>query len=105
MTVYVDDLFTAVPHTAQARRHGNQWCHMIADGDLTELHQMAARIGLKKSYFQHCSIPHYDLTPAMRQRAIQNGAIAADREQLTPIRRAWMQRWHGGSPDWEVKNV
>jgi len=52
---------------------------MIAD-DLGELHTMAAKIGLKRSWFQHKSngTPHYDLTLAKRRLAIEKGAISID---------------------------
>jgi len=89
MTVYVDPLMTVVPQNSQAKRHGNQWCHMICDGDLEELHEMAKKIGLKRSYFQcppKVSLPHYDLTPSKRELAIKHGAISASPEELRPVR-------------------
>lgn len=47
---------------------------MFAD-DLDELHDMALKIGLKRSYFQnHKYLPHYDLTPSKRVLALQHGA-------------------------------
>lgn len=81
MTIYVDKLFLMTPKTRQAQRHGNQWCHLFTDSDdLTELHEMAQKIGLKQSYFQNhkrkaYQFPHYDLTPTKRQLAINNGAV------------------------------
>jgi hypothetical protein len=51
MTVYVDAIFTAEPQGKQAKSHGVRWCHMIST-DLEELHEMARKIGLKRSYFQ-----------------------------------------------------
>ena len=102
MTIYVDDIFTAVPRTAQGRRYGNQWCHMITDGDLSELHAMAEKIGLNRQWFERCAVPHYDLVPSKRDAAIKAGAIAATNEQLMPIRKSWRLRWHGGNPDWEA---
>jgi len=69
------------PKTRQAQKHGNQWCHLFTDSsDLTELHEMAQKIGLKQSYFQNNQrkahqFPHYDLTPSKRQLAINNGAV------------------------------
>lgn len=101
MSIYVDPLFNAIPRTAQARRYGNSWCHLITDGDLEELHSFAAGIGLNRSYFQRSRVPHYDLTPSKRLAAINNGAIAASFEELTELRRYWMSRWNGGKPDWE----
>lgn len=56
-------------------------CHLIAD-ELAELHAFAARIGLKRTWFQGpgiASTPHYDLTEGRRHRAIELGAIELDR--------------------------
>jgi hypothetical protein len=81
MTVYVDMLFQITPRTKQAQKHGNQWCHLFTDSeDLTELHELADKIGLKRPYFQNPNrksykFPHYDLTPAKRDLAISNGAV------------------------------
>lgn len=100
MTIYVDDIFRATPRTAQARKHGIEWCHMMSDGNLEELHQLAEKIGLKRSWFQFTVIPHYDLTPAKRKQAIAAGAIERTSFELTEVRRSWIKRWNGGSPDW-----
>lgn len=51
---------------------------MIADTP-DELHQMAKMIGLKMKWYQRTSIPHYDLTESMRDRAILNGAEELER--------------------------
>lgn len=101
MTIYVDPLFNAVPRTAQAKKHGSQWCHLMTDGDLEELHQFAESIGLKRSWFQRSSVPHYDLTPSKRLLAIKNGAIEQGFKELSPLRRFWMKQWNGGNPNWE----
>lgn len=52
------------------------WCHMMTDSDnLSELHNMALRIGLRKAWFQdHPVHPHYDLTETKRNLAIALGA-------------------------------
>lgn len=70
--IYVDDLFTATPRTAQARSNGKRWCHMATDGPLEELHAMAERIGLKRAWFQndYGTHPHYDLVPSKRTLAL-----------------------------------
>ena len=84
MTIYVDPLFNAQPRTAQASRHGNQWCHMTVGkaDDLEELHLMAEKIGLKRSYFQADRLyPHYDLTPAKRNKAILCGAVEVSHKE------------------------
>lgn len=51
-------------------------CHMVADTE-EELHAMAAKIGMKRSWFQPASkqqVPHYDLVASKRKLAVQNGA-------------------------------
>lgn len=105
MTVYVDELFNAVPKNTQAKRHGIQWCHLISDGDLEELHQFAQSIGLKREYFQRSAVPHYDLTPAKRELAVKNGAIEKSGRELSEVKRSWMLRWRGGNPDWDQRGV
>ena len=79
MTVYVDKTmdYPASAINLKARKHGTKWCHLLSDNfdDLEELHVMAAKIGLRKSYFQKRIIPHYDLVPSKRKLAIEHGAI------------------------------
>ena len=82
MSVYVDELFVAVAKESEARRvgarSGHQWCHLWTDGDLEELHAFAARIGMRRAWFQnHALLPHYDLVPSRRTKAIALGAIVA----------------------------
>lgn len=51
-------------------------CHMFAD-TLKELHNMADKIGVKRSWFQSAenhSLPHYDLVNSKRNIAIELGA-------------------------------
>lgn len=85
MSVYVDESFDATPENAQARRHGTQWCHMIADTD-EELHAMARRLGLKRSYFQHNPRTpwhdHYDIVPSKRAKAIEYGAVPLETHKM-----------------------
>lgn len=60
-------------------------CHMIADTE-SELHEMAAKIGMKRSWFQNKnkhSLPHYDLVASRRKAAISQGAIEIDRKELS----------------------
>ncbi len=98
MTIYVDTLFTMPPRTAQARKFGNQWSHMTCDGNIEELHRMAEKIGLKRSYFQdHAQwyLKHYDLTPSKRALAVAHGAIEVD--MVTHIREM-SRREKAGEP-------
>jgi hypothetical protein len=77
--IYVDPIETyPLSFVAPAARpFGCDWCHMVTDGDIEELHRFAARLGLKRDWFHNTTrYPHYDLTPAMRDQAIQNGAQA-----------------------------
>lgn len=65
MTVYVDEI----------RQYPKKWAHMWSN-DLDELHAMADRIGLKRSWFQtkNARFPHYDITPSKRALALKYGA-------------------------------
>jgi hypothetical protein len=85
--VYVD---AAVWHW-----QGLKWAHLLAD-DIDELHRFAARLGIHRASYQgppRTSVPHYDLTPYERQRAIALGAIACSREEIVAIVRR--TRWPG----------
>jgi hypothetical protein len=79
VSVYVDVL----------RVYPNAWgpflrgsCHLFADHeDEAKLHEIAAAIGMKRSWFQpdrrgDCS--HYDLVPSKRAAAVRLGAIEVD---------------------------
>src|SRR6185436_13568665 len=46
------------------------WCHMATDGELDELHAFAARLGLRRRWFQR---DHYDLPPHGRRAAVALG--------------------------------
>jgi len=74
--IYVDEL----------RRYGKnqrQWCHMMTDGDLEELHEMAVKIGLRREWFQDKpGHPHYDLTASRRARAVILGAAEITSKEM-----------------------
>ncbi len=84
MTVYVDRL---VQHdlsgkSATVRRvFAEGSCHLFTDSaDLTELHEVAARVGMRRSWFQtDGAMPHYDLNLSRRESALAAGAVKADR--------------------------
>lgn len=68
MSVYVDK--------ARHPFKGYIMCHMTADS-LTELHEMADKLKVKRAYFQappKASFPHYDIPEARRALAISYGA-------------------------------
>jgi len=73
--IYVDNCFPG------------KWCHMITDGDLEELHEMASRLGLKREWFQPKSFPHYDLRPSKRSMAIKMGAKEVNGREIVDIMR------------------
>lgn len=76
MTVYVDNAKNGFGRM--------RMCHMMADS-IEELHAMADRIGLRRSWFQPKSSPHYDVSQEKRKLAIQLGAVAVDRRQLVDV--------------------
>lgn len=86
--IYVDPLMPCAP---SERWRWNSACHLFADHD-DEMHSFAAAIGLKREWFQkddRCH--HYDLTEAMRHKAIRAGAREVTREEAV---RIWRSRAH-----------
>lgn len=75
MSVYVDEL----PPTGWGRWNGG--AHMICS-DLEELHKLAKEIGLKRSWFQDHTFPHYDLTQSKRRKALAAGAIEIESGEI-----------------------
>jgi hypothetical protein len=75
LTVYVDDW----RQQATVGHLTARWSHMFVapDGNIEELHVLAARIGLRRSWFQDKPWPrqHYDVTESKRKAAIAAGAI------------------------------
>jgi hypothetical protein len=93
MAVYVDEIISCLPNR---KWRWSVVCHMVSP-DTDELHAFAARLGLRRSWFQGAgAMPHYDLTPGMRARAVAFGAIEVGRENwleiFRPIRAAWVAR-------------
>ena len=69
------------------RRHpSGEWCHMVSDESVQELHEFAATIGLNRTSFQSTSRPHYDLRPSTRRLAVSMGAQEVGMRDL--VRRA-----------------
>lgn len=78
MAVYVDK--------AQNQFRRMVMCHMLAD-TLDELHAMAARLGLKREWFQSKSTPHYDVCLSKRRLAVKLGAVEIDRRKVVELAR------------------
>jgi hypothetical protein len=80
MTVYVDD--------AVNPWRGERWAHLLAD-TLDELHAFATLLGMPRRAFQdRTSGAHYDVTAAMRERAIALGAMPISRHHDRALVRA-----------------
>lgn len=67
MAIYLDDY--------RGRCGRMVMSHLMSDESLVELHEFAAKLGLKKSWFQPGSAPHYDVCLSRRSAAFELGAI------------------------------
>ncbi len=103
MTVYVDD--ARIP--ARVGRVYGRWSHLTAD-TRDELHQFAAALGLRRTWFQTCKRSsacqpaqrcvhwHYDVTDAKRSEAIAAGAQAIGIRDMGQLIRARRQAASNG---------
>jgi hypothetical protein len=84
MPVYVDPI---LEHGGSDSFRWPRSCHMYAD-TLEELHAMADAIGMRRGWFQDKpDLPHYDLVPGRRMRAVALGAVEHERYQLVEFMR------------------
>ena len=67
MAVYVDNY--------RGKFRGMIMSHMIADS-LDELHEFAAKLDLRREWFQDKRTPHYDVCQTKREKAFKLGAIS-----------------------------
>lgn len=86
MTVYLDDW-------RQPARLGpvdDRWSHLVADTD-DELHAFAARMGMRREWFQHKEArphqSHYDLPERARPEALALGAVPVTWRQVGRMMR------------------
>lgn len=83
LSVYVD------PLSLHGRSSSSRWgrsCHLFAD-TVEELHDFAARLGLRRDWFQDKpKLPHYDLNDVRREAAMELGATELGR-------RAAVEKW------------
>jgi hypothetical protein len=95
VTVYVDDVM--IP--ARVGPFTSKWCHLFSDQlDPAELHAFAARIGLRRSWFQSKGSPvhdHYDVTAGKRAQAVAAGAVEVDAARMVEIMRARRDAFRG----------
>jgi hypothetical protein len=62
-------------------------CHLLAD-TISELHDMADKIGMDRKWFQSTSkTPHYDICTSKRALAVNFGATEISRKQTVAIIR------------------
>ena len=87
MTVYLDD-WRQPAHLGPVR---DRWSHLVAD-DEDELHAFAARLGMRRSWFQYKdSRPHhahYDVPERARADAVARGACDGSGEAPRDTLRA-----------------
>lgn len=98
MTVYVDDLIE-YKKGINTRGLSGVWCHMMTDGDIDELHNMAQAIKLKREWFQDDAMhnhPHYDLSETKRAAAIWLGAKPVSGAEMVKRCSALFKRITGG---------
>jgi len=74
MAVYVDHLQPTPPSRRGRNWRYDSYCHLLADSR-TELLDFAARLGLRRSWFQDGRYPHFDLTANKRLQARRLGAV------------------------------
>lgn len=76
------------------RRHpSGEWCHLFSDESTDELHELADRIGMKRAWYQSSSdMPHYDLRPSMRVKALAAGAREISDKNMVAIIQKWRAR-------------
>lgn len=68
----------------------DRWSHLLADTD-EELHAFAARMGMKREWFQHRTHrphqAHYDIPERSRGRALDLGAVPVSWRQVGRMMR------------------
>jgi hypothetical protein len=73
--IYVDDW----RQEAKLGRWPGKWSHLLAgpNDDIAELHEFAAKIGMRREWFQDKPWPraHYDVPESRRRQAIAAGAV------------------------------
>ncbi|TCK65829.1 DUF4031 domain-containing protein [Curtobacterium sp. PhB136] len=82
MAVYVDDF--EVDATVDGKRR--RWSHLVADTH-DELVQFARKLRLSTSWIQRRGTlrEHYDVTSAVRRRALAMGAVPVDYVQMQAV--------------------
>ena len=90
MTVYIDDMY----RYAIGQFKGMKMSHMISD-NVEALHDMAARLGLRRAWHQG---DHYDVPLDARARAVRMGAVEITYRQASAMRRRQVVEGRCGDP-------
>jgi hypothetical protein len=70
--------------------HGRLWSHLISDSSFTELHEFAARVGLRPGAFDQ---DHYDVPEELFADCLAAGAQQRrSRELVALLNRAGLRR-------------
>ena len=81
MTVYLDDWRQA----AHLGLVADRWSHLWADSE-DELHDFAARLGMRREWFQHRTArphhAHYDVPERRRPAVLELGAVEVTWREL-----------------------
>jgi hypothetical protein len=92
--IYVDRFRVPadVTDARSGRTYSSRWSHLVSDQiDPSELHAFAARVGMRREWFQpgHDAVgDHYDLTDPKRRKAVRLGAKEIDSYGLVDIMRS-----------------
>lgn len=95
MAVYVDDAAIRAEVRNGSRVRFSRWSHLTADTQ-QELHEFAARLGLRREWFQRgqptggnpSPFWHYDVTSGKRAQALTMSAIGVSSRELARYCRA-----------------
>lgn len=74
---------------------GGRFSHLVSDESVGELLKFALSIGLSSRWFQHrspSSMPHFDVSPGFRAKAIRAGAVAVGRRDYVEAVRRFRER-------------
>lgn len=82
MPVYVDDMYLS----AIGRFGRMKMSHLVADTE-AELHAMADKLGLKRSWYQYPKTPwpHYDVSMSVREKALKLGAVSITMKEAVAV--------------------
>lgn len=104
MTVYVDDAYIPARVRNGGRHVTGRWCHLMSDSSDAELHSLVAKIGLRRSWFQHPDDPiqlrrHYDVVESRRAAAVAAGAVEVSWKDMGRMVRAARARLRATEPE------